>query len=110
VTEHGFAARYASVQRFALKLRGTSVPEACAVITTEPGEEGQVDYGDGPMVREPETGKYRRMRLFLMTLGYSRKSVRLLTWRSSAKICASTCRKLRGDGARAKRTSRRRRR
>jgi transposase len=86
VTEHGFAARYASVQRFARKVRGTSVPEACAVITTEPGEEAQVDYGDGPMVRNPETGKYRRMRLFLMTLGYSRKSVRLLTWRSSAKI------------------------
>jgi hypothetical protein len=38
------------------------------------------------MVRHPETGKYRRMRLFLMTLGYSRKSVRLLTWRSSAKL------------------------
>jgi hypothetical protein len=38
VTEHGFAARYASVQRFARKVRGSSVPEACAVITTEPGE------------------------------------------------------------------------
>ncbi len=86
VTEHGFAARYASVQRFARKVRGARLPEACAVITTEPGEEAQVDYGDGPMVRDPQTGKYRRMRLFLMTLGYSRKSVRLLTWRSSAKI------------------------
>lgn len=37
-------------------MRGSSVPEACAVITTEPGEEAQVDYGDGPMVRHPETG------------------------------------------------------
>ena len=25
-----------------------------------PGEEAQVDYGDGPMVRDPNTGKYRR--------------------------------------------------
>jgi hypothetical protein len=40
-----------------------------------PGEEGQVDYGDGPMVRHPATGKYRRTRLFVFTLGYSRKSV-----------------------------------
>jgi len=86
VTEHGFAARYASVQRFARKLHGARVAEACGVIVTKPGEEGQVDYGDGPMVRHPETGQYRRMRLFVMTLGYSRKSVRLLTWRSSAKI------------------------
>ncbi len=34
------------------------------------------------------TGKYRRTRLFVLTLGYSRKSVRLLTWRSSAQIWA----------------------
>jgi hypothetical protein len=37
------------------------------------------------MVRSPETGKYKRTRLFVLTLGYSRKSVRLLTWRSSAQ-------------------------
>src|SRR3989454_4637724 len=48
-------------------------------------EEGQVDYGDGPMVRHPVTGKYRRTRLFVFTLGYSRKSVRLLTFDSSAR-------------------------
>ena len=41
------------------------------------GRRRQVDYGDGPMVRHPKTGKYRRTRLFVLTLGYSRKSVRL---------------------------------
>jgi transposase len=40
------------------------------------------------MVRDPNTGKYRRVRLFVFTLGYSRKSVRLLTWRSSAQMWA----------------------
>src|SRR5437867_3847970 len=40
------------------------------------------------MVREPLSGKYRRMRLFVMTLGYSRKSVRLLVFRSSSQIWA----------------------
>ena len=40
------------------------------------------------MVRDPDTGKYRRTRLFVLTLGYSRKSVRLLVWRSSAQIWA----------------------
>jgi hypothetical protein len=44
-----------------------------------------VDYGEGPWVRHPETGKYRRPRLFVFTLGYSRKSVRLLIWKSSSK-------------------------
>jgi transposase len=85
VTDHGFTARYASVRRFVSKLRGSMPSEARVVITTAPGEEAQVDYGDGPMVRDPSTGKYRRTRLFVMTLGYSRKCVRLLTWRSSAQ-------------------------
>ncbi len=48
----------------------------------------QVDYGKGPMAREPLSGKYRRTRLFVMTLGYSRKSVRLLVFRSSSQIWA----------------------
>jgi hypothetical protein len=36
---------------------------------TRPGEEAQVDYGTGPMVRDPDTGKYRRTRLFVLTVG-----------------------------------------
>ena len=89
VDDHGFTAKYASVRRFVMKLRGTAPIEARVVITTAPGEEGQVDYGgDGPMVREPKTGKYKRARLFVLTLGYSRKCVRLLSWRSSAQIWA----------------------
>ena len=58
------------------------------MIETAPGEECQVDYGDGPMVRDPHSGKYRRTRLFVLTLGYSRKSVRLLVFRSSSQIWA----------------------
>lgn len=89
VDDHGFQARYASVKRFVLKLRGSKPVEARVVITTAPGEEAQVDYaGDGPMVRDARTGKYRRMRLFVMTLGYSRKSVRLVVPRSSAQVWA----------------------
>jgi transposase len=88
VAEYGFAGGYQSVKRFVRKLRGSQAPPACAVIVTAPGEEAQVDYGTGPMVRDPETGKYRRTRLFVMTLGYSRKSVRLLVFRSSSRIWA----------------------
>ena len=40
------------------------------------------------MVRDPQSGKYRRTRLFVLTLGYSRKSVRLLLFRSSSRIWA----------------------
>lgn len=88
VTYHGFKGAYTSVRRFVRTLRGASTSEACAVIQTAPGEEAQVDYGSGPMVRDPTTGKYRRTRLFVLTLGYSRKAVRLLTFKSSSRIWA----------------------
>src|SRR5271157_827684 len=88
VSEYSFASSYQSVQRFVRKLRGTQTPEARVVIVTAPGQEAQVDYGTGPMVRDPETRKYRRTRLFVMTLGCSRKSVRLLAFRSSSRIWA----------------------
>jgi transposase len=88
VDGHGFGEKYASVKRFVRKLRGSSTPEARVVIETAVGEEAQVDYGTGPMVRDTQTGKYRRTRLFVLTLGYSRKAVRLLVFRSSARVWA----------------------
>ena len=85
VSQCGFTAAYTSVKRFVRRLRGVHVPEAHPVIVTAPGEEAQVDYGTGPMVRDPQSGKYRRTRLFVLTLGYSRKSVRLLVFQSSSR-------------------------
>jgi len=88
VDGQGFPGRYASVKRFVHMLRGSTSPEARVVIETAAGEEAQVDYGTGPMVRDPFTGKYRRTRLFVLTLGHSRKSVRLLVFRSSSRVWA----------------------
>jgi len=89
VDGYGFGAGYASVRRYVLTLRGAVIPAAHAVIETAPGEEAQVDYGEGPMVRDPATAKYRRTRLFVLTLGFSRKCVRLLTFQSSSAIWAA---------------------
>jgi transposase len=88
VDDHGFRGKYQSVKRFVRKLQGGSGPEARAVIVTAPGEEAQVDYGTGPMVRDAQSGRYRRTRLFVLTLGYSRKAVRLLTFQSSTRTWA----------------------
>ena len=88
VDRHGFAGGYQSVRRFVRNMGGAAAPEARAIIETRPGEECQVDYGTGPMVRDPDSGKYRRTRLFVLTLGCSRKCVRLLVFRSSARMWA----------------------
>jgi hypothetical protein len=87
VDDHGFPAQYASVRRFVLTLRGARPAEAHPVIVTAPGEEGQVDYGDGPMVRHPVTRKYRRTRLVIFTQGSSRKnSITSLSFRPSLAV------------------------
>ena len=88
VDSYGFTDSYQSVKRFVRRLRGVRSPEARVMIETAPGEEAQVDYGSGPMVRDPQSGKYRRTRMFVLTLGYSRKSVRLLCFRSSTRTWA----------------------
>ncbi len=89
VDDHAFDHEYASVRRFVRKLRqGKGLDEGHPVIVTEPGEEAQVDYGAGPMVRPAPGAPYRRTRLFVFTLGFSRKAVRLLTFRSSSEIWA----------------------
>ena len=88
VDQYGYSGGYQTVKRFVRKLRGTHSPQAVGIILTAPGEEAQVDYGTGPMVRDDKTGKYRRTRLFVLTLGYSRKSVRLLVFRSSSQTWA----------------------
>jgi len=88
VDGHGFTGGYQSVRRFVRGLREAGSPDARVIIETRPGEECQVDYGTGPMVRDPDSGKYRRTRLFVMTLGYSRKSVRLLVFKSSSRVWA----------------------
>ena len=85
VDDQGFRGGYLSVRRFVTKCKGAPLAEAFCRFETVAGEEGQVDYGTGPMVRDPTTRKYRRTRLFVLTLGHSRKSVRLLCWRSSSR-------------------------
>ncbi len=68
------------------KLRGSAAPEAHPVIVTAPGRgrPGRLRRR-GRWCGIRRTGKYRRTRLFVFTLGYSRKSVRLLTFESSAR-------------------------
>ena len=68
------------------KLRGSQAPKSAGIILTAPGQEAQVDYGTGPMVRDAKSGDYRRTRLFVMAPGYSRKSVRLRVFRSSSRV------------------------
>ena len=87
VDRHGFARRYNSVKRFCRALRGRE-PEQFDRLEFLPGEEAQVDYGEGAPTLYPGSGRYRKPRLFVMTLRYSRRSYRQVVWKSSSEVWA----------------------
>jgi transposase len=86
VEHHSFEHRYNSVKRFVHTLR-TREPERFDVLEFLPGEEAQVDYGEGALTRYTN-GKLRRPYLFVMTLKYSGKCFRKVTWKTSQQIWA----------------------
>jgi len=86
VERFGFAHRYNSVKRF---VRGLKVraPERFDVLESLPGEEAQVDFGQGALTLKAN-GKYRRPYLFVMTLKYSGKSFRKVVWKADQETWA----------------------
>jgi transposase/5S rRNA maturation endonuclease (ribonuclease M5) len=81
VERFGFSHKYNSVKRF---VRGLKSKDARQYDRLEfvPGEETQVDYGTGAPTLH-SSGKYRRPRLFVMTLKYSGRAFRKVVWKSS---------------------------
>jgi len=83
----GFQSRYNSVKRFCRGVR-KSEPEQFDRLEFLPGEEAQVDYGEGALTLYPTSSRQRRPRLFVMTLRYSRRSFRRVVWKSSSEVWA----------------------
>jgi transposase len=76
-----FTHRYNSVKRF-VRLLKKKDPEQYDRLEFLMGEEAQVDYGQGALTLH-SSGKYRRPRLFIMTLKYSGRAFRKVVWTSS---------------------------
>jgi transposase len=87
VDEFGFTHRYNSVKRFCRALRKRE-PEQFDRLEFSVAEEAQVDYGEGAPTRHPSSGRYRKPRLFVMTLRYSRRAFRKVVWKSSSEVWA----------------------
>ena len=87
VDQFGFTSAYGSVKRFVRRLRQRE-PEQFDRLEFLPGEEMQVDYGEGAPTCVPGTDRYRKPRLFVATLRYSRRSFRRVVWSSSQETWA----------------------
>ena len=68
---YGFQSRDNSVKRFCRSVR-KGEPEQFDRLEFLPGEEAQVDYGEGALTLYPASNRYRRPRLFVMTLSTTR--------------------------------------
>ncbi len=86
VEMHGFSHKYSSVQRFVKRLKLRS-PERFDFLEYGPGEEAQVDYGEGALTLLPN-GKWKKPYLFVMTLKYSGKAFRKVVWKTSQEVWA----------------------
>jgi len=78
---YAFTHKYNSVKRF-VRLLKRNDPEQYDRLEFLMGEEAQVDYGQGAQTLH-SSGKYRRPRLFVMTLKYSGRAFRKVVWNSS---------------------------
>ena len=68
---HGFEGSYESVKRFVSSLKART-PQRVWRVESQPGEEVQVDFMQGPMVVDTD-GKRRRTWILRMVLSFSRK-------------------------------------
>jgi transposase len=87
IERFAFEHKYNSVKRFCRALRRKN-PTQYDRLEFPPGEESQVDYGLGALTRKPGTNTYRRPRLFVMTLKYSRRCFRKVVWKSGKEVWA----------------------
>jgi transposase len=82
VVEHQYQGSYDSVKRYIRKLSKKS-PKLYARIETAPGEEAQVDFGEGaPTLKN---NRYYKPWLFVMTLSNSRKSYQETVWKQDVE-------------------------
>lgn len=75
--EHGYRSSYSSVHRTVAALLRSRPPEAIVRLDFAPGDAAQVDFGAGPLLADPASGRVRRGWCFVMTLCFSRHLQRL---------------------------------
>jgi transposase len=81
--EQQFSASYDSVKRFVRQLEQSN-PLPFRRMETEPGEEAQVDFGQGAWVVEPD-GRRRRPYVLRVVLSHSRKGYTEAFWRQTTE-------------------------
>ena len=78
--DYHFSHEYASVKRFVRKVRRHR-PEVAAVMEHLPGDEAQIDFFQGPVTLDPQSGRWHRPWIFRMILSCCGHSYEQPLWR-----------------------------
>lgn len=70
--KYGFTGAYNCVQRLAKKIKDSAPSQATTVLDFSPGESAQVDFGQGPIIKDVMTGNEVKTWFFVMVLSWSR--------------------------------------
>lgn len=84
VSEHGFTGSYQSVKRCVRRL-ADRLELPVRRLECAPGEEVQIDFGQGAWIIDETTGKRRRPHLFRAVLSHSRKGYSEVVWRQDTE-------------------------
>ena len=80
VAKMGFKGSYGAVQTYVLRhVKDTKKP-VTTPLHFSPGESAQIDFGQGPMIYNPDTGKKQKTWFFLMVLSFSRHMYAEIVW------------------------------
>jgi hypothetical protein len=85
VRDHGFTGHYSAVRRYLNKLKAGVPVEATMILDFAPGQAAQVDFGAGPTLLDPSSGKPVRAWFFVMTLCFSRHQYVEFVWDQSSE-------------------------
>lgn len=85
VRDHGFTGHYSAVRRYLNKLKAGVPVEATMILDFAPGQAAQVDFGAGPTLLDPSSGKPVRTWFFVMTLCFSRHQYVEFVWDQSSE-------------------------
>jgi transposase len=84
VQEHEFTGSYESVKRFVRRIN-RNVPLPFRRMECRPGEEAQVDFGQGAHTTKPGCKRKVRPHLLRIVLSFSRKAYAEVVWRQTAE-------------------------
>lgn len=84
VSEHEFAGSYESVKRFIRRIN-RHVPLPFRRMECGPGEEAQIDFGQGALTTKPGCKRKVRPHLLRVVLSFSRKAYSEVVWRQTTE-------------------------